>query len=150
MADSSRTLKRNLDVDQLEQAQSSHTPEDTKEEITEHNGKIASEEPTAKRLKTEDVAAARVKGVAPVKEEYLIAPSGQRTQVSNAAENDDEAEAKGPRDDRDRDDGGRNGKGKKDKRNKNKKGQNTARHFGSSNDAIVRACFLYCLNIPFK
>ncbi|KAH8813330.1 tRNA-dihydrouridine(47) synthase [NAD(P)(+)] [Xylogone sp. PMI_703] len=94
-------------------------------------------EPTTKRMKlnspgeesqTTPVAPKRerVKGIVPIKEEYLINPKEfQSTSRANPLEGDDAAEGRGQ-------DGRDNGGGPK----KKPRGQNTARQFGSYNDAI--------------
>ncbi|RDW72995.1 putative tRNA-dihydrouridine(47) synthase [NAD(P)(+)] [Coleophoma cylindrospora] len=74
----------------------------------------------------------KVKGVALVKEEYLITPTGTR----NPQIDDDAAEGRDGRDSRD----SRDTRDSRDKRDggkkKKQKGQNTARQFGSSQDTI--------------
>ncbi|KAI9171704.1 tRNA-dihydrouridine(47) synthase [NAD(P)(+)] [Paramyrothecium foliicola] len=81
----------------------------------------------------------RVKGLAPVKKEYLI-EMGSKSSASESY-NDDAAEGRdsGAQDDRDRDDRDKDSRkgGKKDK--KKNRGQNTDRSFGHSGDAI-RLC----------
>ncbi|KAI9746827.1 MAG: hypothetical protein M4579_007580, partial [Chaenotheca gracillima] len=68
------------------------------------------------------------KGVAPVKAEFLLYPSGQRHQSQAEAADDDAAEAAHQ--------DNRGGEGSKNKRGKKQGGQNTSRDFGSSRDAI--------------
>ncbi|QSZ29573.1 hypothetical protein DSL72_004089 [Monilinia vaccinii-corymbosi] len=135
----SQSLKRPLDGERLEEAHPPQPilPEDsaiTKAEKVERGG-----EPSAKRVKTEEkdhkaLAAdsrERVKGIAPIKAEYLVQSAGSRsaTDIRNPAENDDIAEGK-PRSD-DRENGG--------KKKKREKGQNKDRQFGSWGD-MIRLC----------
>ncbi|RAL67904.1 hypothetical protein DID88_008629 [Monilinia fructigena] len=143
----SQSLKRPLDGEQLEGAHPPQPilPEDssiTKAEKLERNGpnvdSVSNGEPSAKRVKTEDqdqkttatdsASRERVRGIAPIKAEYLIQPTGSRlaTDARNPAENDDAAEEK-PRGD-DREKGG--------KKKKKEKGQNKDRQFGSWGDMI--------------
>ncbi|KAF2471097.1 tRNA-dihydrouridine(47) synthase [NAD(P)(+)] [Lindgomyces ingoldianus] len=80
----------------------------------------------------------RQKGVAPIKAEYLIHPTGSRVaEARRGAEDDDAAEAA---DDRYRDRNSRDkrqgGKGHKKSQRNNQKGQNTSRKFGSSHDKL--------------
>ncbi|KAF2006765.1 tRNA-dihydrouridine synthase-like protein 3 [Amniculicola lignicola CBS 123094] len=86
--------------------------------------------------------AKRVKGVAPVKAEYLVFPAGKGTEgtARGGVHDDDAAEAGDDRykkvDARDARDN-RQGKGNwKDKKSKGKGGQNTSRSFGSSRDKL--------------
>ncbi|KAK3943679.1 hypothetical protein QBC46DRAFT_376784 [Diplogelasinospora grovesii] len=113
----------------------------------------SSDEPASKRVKLdtpmqdsqdapEIQKTDRVKGVAPIKQEYLILAPGQTGAAEeNAAMDDDAAEgrtAPNPSDKRDardaRDGGGRDGR-----RKKQKGGQNKEREFGTFSDAI-RLC----------
>ena len=112
------------------------------EEATKKNGDRDDgdfEQPAAKRVKMKqdptDAAeppakAERVHGVAPVKSEFLIQVTGRR--IASAARRDDRdddaAEAAGK-------DGDERG-GKRNKKEKKEKGQNKARTFGSSRDAL--------------
>ncbi|KAK0384004.1 hypothetical protein NLU13_8093 [Sarocladium strictum] len=79
----------------------------------------------------------QVRGIAPIKKEYLInAPGSSSTEVD-----DDAAEGRAkPMDDRDRqgDNRGQGGqqKGKKERRSKKERGQNSERKFGHSADTI--------------
>ncbi|TKX24986.1 tRNA-dihydrouridine synthase [Elsinoe australis] len=78
-----------------------------------------------------------VKGIAAVKEEFLLPHmAGSGRQQQEVTYDDDAAEAgdKGQNDDK-----GKGGKGKKGKREKGERGQNKARKFGSSNDEL-RLC----------
>ncbi|GAM91592.1 hypothetical protein ANO11243_096440 [Dothideomycetidae sp. 11243] len=70
----------------------------------------------------------RVKGVAPIKAEYLIPHIPGRHQASVAEHDDDAAEAS--------ERPGADSKSKKSKRQKGERGQNKARTFGSSRDEI--------------
>ncbi|OQN96833.1 hypothetical protein B0A48_17393 [Cryoendolithus antarcticus] len=95
-----------------------------------------SEAPPSKRLKLDDRDAPaangskeRIKGIAPIKQEYLIDLSS----ASHQDHDDDAAEALGKRDERGvAGRGARGGKGGK----KQSSGQNHSRQFGSSRDAI--------------
>ncbi|KAK6441158.1 tRNA-dihydrouridine synthase 3, partial [Oleoguttula sp. CCFEE 5521] len=97
---------------------------------------IDSEAPPFKRLKLDDRDAPavngskeRIKGIAPIKQEYLIDLSS----ASHQDHDDDAAEASGKRDERGvAGRGARGGKGGK----KQSSGQNHSRQFGSSRDAI--------------
>ncbi|KAF2148537.1 tRNA-dihydrouridine(47) synthase [NAD(P)(+)] [Myriangium duriaei CBS 260.36] len=96
-------------------------------------------ERSAKRVKLDteqELAAAeppekpRVKGVASIKEEYLIPHIPGRQQAPADGPDDDAAEAVGKAEPNG------NGKDKKSKRQKGEKGQNKARTFGSSRDEL--------------
>ncbi|CAI6339697.1 unnamed protein product [Periconia digitata] len=83
----------------------------------------------------------RQKGVAPIKQEFLLQAPGNTQQAKEGPENDDAAEAADDRykkvDARDNRQGG--GKGKKNNKKDNKKnkgGQNTSRTFGTSHDKL--------------
>ncbi|KAL5458492.1 tRNA-dihydrouridine synthase 3 [Paraphaeosphaeria minitans] len=84
-------------------------------------------------------SAKRVKGVAPIKTEYLMHPVGSKEDTKDGAENDDAAEAGGERsqnvDARDNRDGSNGKKNRKDKKGK-QTGQNTSRTFGHSRDKL--------------
>ncbi|KAH9209702.1 tRNA-dihydrouridine(47) synthase [NAD(P)(+)] [Leptodontidium sp. 2 PMI_412] len=131
-------------------------PEDstaTKIEKAERNGTTtqeASEEPAAKRVKMEQAEGEqngdskslpdsrdKIRGVAMVKQEYLIDTYRRGGETANPVEDDDAAEGRLRGDDRDNNEAG----GKKNKKNKKKKekGQNKGREFGSWYDAI-RLC----------
>ncbi|RFU34795.1 hypothetical protein B7463_g1580, partial [Scytalidium lignicola] len=134
--DASLPLKRPLDGEEAPVV-TPHTEAVEKNGINGHDVSDASGGPTVKRVKldsSEDIAPEvsgreRVRGIAPVKEEYLINPNEfQSDPRANPVEDDDAAEGRA-KDERD------NGGGPR----KKPKGQNTSRHFGSSNDAI-RLC----------
>jgi len=72
----------------------------------------------------------RVKGVAPIKAEFLIHRSDNNITTKDAAVDDEAAEAADDRYKKDARDGGGRGKG----RERKQKGQNTSRNFGSSRD----------------
>ncbi|KAF1943544.1 tRNA-dihydrouridine(47) synthase [NAD(P)(+)] [Clathrospora elynae] len=88
-----------------------------------------------------DSSVKRVKGVAPIKAEFLIHRSGNKVDTKDEVVDDDAAEAadayhKGEKADaRDARDGG-GGKGRNNKKDKKQKGQNTSRTFGSSRDKL--------------
>ncbi|KAF7961073.1 hypothetical protein EAE96_000740 [Botrytis aclada] len=143
--DPSQSLKRPLDGEKLEEAHPPQPilPEDsavTKAEKVERNGtngdSVDNGEPSAKRAKIEEQnvkptatdSRDRIRGIAPVKAEYLIQPAGSRsaTDGRNPAENDDAAEGKPHGDDR----------GNGGKKKKKAKGQNKDRQFGSWGDKI--------------
>nr|OQO23866.1 hypothetical protein B0A51_05878 [Rachicladosporium sp. CCFEE 5018] len=97
---------------------------------------VDSEAPPPKRLKLDDRDAPttngpkeRIKGIAPIKQEYLIDLSS----ASHQDHDDDAAEASGKRDERDV--AGRGARGGK-RGKKQSSGQNHSRQFGSSRDAI--------------
>ncbi|ORY14193.1 tRNA-dihydrouridine(47) synthase [NAD(P)(+)] [Clohesyomyces aquaticus] len=99
---------------------------------------------TKRKINEEDAPATvskRQKGVASIKAEYLVQPTGNRGVARRGAEGDDEAEGaddryRGDRNSRDNRQG-QGGKGnKRDKKNNKQKGQNTSRTFGSSYDKI--------------
>ncbi|KAI9730152.1 MAG: tRNA-dihydrouridine synthase 3 [Claussenomyces sp. TS43310] len=150
-AEPSQSLKR--PSQQVEEGQPAQPifPEDsalTKAEKIERNGSNVlhadheeagdGAEPPSKRVKVQAEAFEvresndrrdKVKGIALVKPEFLIHSAGRTSMTTaNPVEYDDAAEAR-PRDDRDNNNGS--------KRNKKAKGQNTARQFGSSKDAIM-------------
>ncbi|KAF2638339.1 tRNA-dihydrouridine synthase-like protein 3 [Massarina eburnea CBS 473.64] len=88
----------------------------------------------------ENASSKRVKGVAPIKAEYLLPVAGRANDVKSGADNDDAAEAADDRyqkvDARDNRQAGK-GKGKFNKKDKKQKGgQNTSRSFGSSHDKL--------------
>ncbi|KAH7155517.1 hypothetical protein B0J13DRAFT_545748 [Dactylonectria estremocensis] len=110
-------------------------------------------ERASKRLKMDDLAPpqeasntdskpghvdGRVKGLAPVKKEYLIDMANKDDAPSKQANDDDAAEGRGPTEQADRQADDRKSRkgGKKDRK---KGGQNTERNFGKFDDAI-RLC----------
>ncbi|KAF1851457.1 tRNA-dihydrouridine(47) synthase [NAD(P)(+)] [Cucurbitaria berberidis CBS 394.84] len=108
------------------------------------NGEVdGSTEPLSPKKRTrttsQDVEAAensvkRVKGVAPIKAEFLIHRSDNKTDTRDENVDDDAAEAA---DDRyHKGDARDGGKGKNKKKDKKQKGQNTSRTFGSSRDKL--------------
>ncbi|KAM0354745.1 hypothetical protein HYE67_008604 [Fusarium culmorum] len=84
----------------------------------------------------------RIKGIAPIKKEYLVDLSTFKDTSTDVVNDDDAAEARGTADNEGQDDNRKAGKGKKDKKDKKdkkKKGQNTERDFGKFDDAF-RLC----------
>ncbi|KAJ4358350.1 tRNA-dihydrouridine synthase 3 [Didymosphaeria variabile] len=96
--------------------------------------------PDNEDIESSGSSAKRVKGVAPIKTEYLLHPVGSKEEAKGGAENDDAAEAGGERyqkvDARDNRDGGKGKKNRKDKKHGKQNGQNTSRTFGHSRDKL--------------
>ncbi|KAF1971682.1 tRNA-dihydrouridine(47) synthase [NAD(P)(+)] [Bimuria novae-zelandiae CBS 107.79] len=112
---------------------------------TDSNGKMETlsprkrDRPHIEENESAGNAVKRVKGVAPIKTEYLLHPAaGVREEIKGGAENDDAAEAAGERyqkvDARDNPQGGKSKK--KDKKHGKQTGQNTSRSFGTSRDKL--------------
>ncbi|KAF4339619.1 tRNA-dihydrouridine synthase 3 [Fusarium beomiforme] len=107
-----------------------------KENGTSTNGDKEKETSESKsELKAEHVDG-RIKGVAPIKKEYLVDMSTQKDASNDDVNDDDAAEARGTAEGNGEIGDRKSGKGKKEKK---KKGQNTERDFGKFDDAF-RLC----------